>query len=107
MFGSNLAGLHGAGAAKTALKIHGAILGRGRGPQGGSYAIPTKDENLESLPLEKIERHVEKFLKYAAKNIEKRFFLTRIGCGLAGYADEQIAPFFKDAPSNVRKPEGW
>ena len=107
VFGSNLAGWHGKGAALCALKEHGAIYGRGKGLQGNSYAIPTKDANLNSLPLITIKRYVEEFLLFADCHPEFMFNVTRIGCGLAGYKDEDIAPMFEDAPYNCILPEGW
>ena len=107
VFGSNLAGRHGKGAALFALKNHGAIYGRGWGPQGHSYGIPTKDENIRTLPLETIRAYVGDFLMYAEMNPVKTFNVTRIGCGLAGYTDSDIAPMFKNAPINCNLPEGW
>lgn len=105
VFGSNLAGRHGAGAAKAALKYHGAIYGQGIGLQGNSYAIPTKDENLKTLPLKEIKFHVDVFLVHAQNNPHVNFRLTAIGCGLAGYRPTQIAPMFAGAPPNVQMPE--
>ena len=107
VFGSNLAGKHGAGAALHARKEHGAIYGQGKGLQGTSYAIPTKDANIETLPLSEIQKYVEEFKIFAMKHPELLFIVTRIGCGLAGYTDKQIAPMFKNSPSNCRLPEGW
>jgi hypothetical protein len=107
VFGSNLAGRHGKGAALCALKEHGAIYGRGKGLQGNSYAIPTKDAFLDTLPLERIAEYVQEFLLFADSHHEFLFKVTRIGCGLAGYKDEDIAPMFKDAPYNCLLPEGW
>lgn len=104
VFGSNLAGRHGKGAAHTALKEHGAIYGIGSGPMGNSYAIPTKDEQLRRLPLEKIHEHVMVFLTYATVHPELKFRLTPIGCGLAGYKPADIAPMFTNAPNNVILP---
>src|SRR5215467_9854185 len=104
VFGSNLAGRHGKGAALWAKRMHGAIQGRGVGPQGGSYAIPTKDEQLRVLPLGTIRLHVRDFLLYARQHHELTFAVTAIGCGLAGYKPEQIAPMFTDAPVNVSLP---
>lgn len=106
-FGSNLAGRHGKGAALAARREHGAVYGVGVGRTGNSYAIPTKDERLRTLPLEIIARHVEDFLRYAREHPEDRFQVTRIGCGLAGYTDPQIAPLFSGAPENCLLPEGW
>ncbi len=107
VFGSNLAGRHGAGAARTAKQSFGAIYGQGIGRQGNSYAIPTKDGDLKTLPLGAIQMFVEQFIEYAHVHHETPFAVTRIGCGLAGYKDEDIAPFFKNAPSNCSLPPGW
>lgn len=106
VFGSNLAGRHGAGAALYALKHHRARYGCGEGLQGDSYAIPTKDERIRTLPLDAIQKHVATFLNFA-RQFNATFVVTRIGCGLAGYADAQIAPMFKDAPANCLLPDGW
>lgn len=104
VFGSNLAGRHGKGAALWARQHRGAIYGRGIGRQGNSYAIPTKDGKLEILPLDMIEHHVRNFLLYANERPDVRFQLTPIGCGLAGYRHGQIAPMFANAPPNVDLP---
>lgn len=107
VFGSNLAGRHGKGAALFARNNHGAIYGLGVGPQGNSYAIPTKDHYLKVLPLDRIKIHVDEFLDYARKNPELTFQLTAIGCGLAGYKREQIEPLFQGATENVLWPKEW
>ena len=107
VFGSNLAGRHGAGAALHARKHWGAIYGCGSGPQGDAYAIPTKDASLRVLPLPFIAEKVKDFVQYAAEHPELTFIVTRIGCGLAGYVDAQIAPMFTGAPDNCQLPEGW
>lgn len=107
VFGSNLAGRHGKGAALFAKKHHGAIYGQGIGPQGNSYAIPTKDEKLRTLPLEVISKHVAEFLTYAAAHGDITFRVTAIGTGLAGYTHEQIAPMFRRAPENCELPSEW
>lgn len=105
VFGSNLAGVHGAGAAKFARENHRARLGVGVGPTGSAYAIPTKDYDVKtSLPLSVIQSHADDFLEYAADNPSLSFRLTAIGCGLAGFTVEQIAPMFQGAPDNVRLP---
>jgi len=101
VFGSNRAGIHGLGAARDAYRFHGAKQGVGIGITGNSYAIPTKDENLKTLPLETIRRSVEAFLQVAETHQDCIFYVTPIGCGLAGYTIEQIAPMFKNAPLNV------
>lgn len=107
VFGSNLAGRHGKGAARDALLRHGAIYGRGDGIQGNSYAIPTKGYDIETLPLDTIRYHVEEFLRYAQRHPEMTFNVTAIGCGLAGYRPAEIAPLFRDAPENCRLPEAF
>ncbi len=105
VFGSNLAGRHGKGAALYARQHHGAIYGVGVGPQGSSYAIPTKGHKLEVLPIEAIKAHVDDFLEYARQNPQLQFQVTAIGCGLAGYKPAQIAPLFLLAPSNCHLPD--
>ena len=102
VFGSNLNGWHGAGAAREARELYGAKWGQGIGPQGSSYAIPTKGRLLNTLPLEIIQIHIDYFLVYAKEHPDVMFFVTRVGCGLAGYKDEEIAPMFKNAPDNVQ-----
>lgn len=108
VFGSNLSGLHGGGAAAFAHKHRGAIWGNGEGLQGQSYAIPTKYfEIIGSLTLEQVQFHVDKFKTFAKKNPKLEFEVTRIGCGLAGFTDEQIAPLFKKSPKNCHLPPEW
>jgi hypothetical protein len=104
VFGSNLAGRHGKGAALYARQHHGAIYGVGIGMQGSSYAIPTKNEWIQTLPLDRIAAYVENFIGYALTRPDLTFNLTAIGCGLAGYKPSDIAPMFEHAPANVRKP---
>lgn len=99
-FGSNLAGKHGAGAAYFAYMHCDAIYGRGVGLQGNAYALPTKDENIKTLSLKRIENFVREFFYVVEENPNLNFFLTAIGTGLAGYTPEQIAPMFKTA-SNI------
>ncbi len=107
VFGSNIAGRHGKGAALYAKQHHGAKQGQGRGLQGNSYAIPTKGISphalapMPVLSLEQIEWEVAMFLDFAERHEELTFNLTPIGCGHAGYTPEQIAPFFAKAPENV------
>lgn len=104
VFGSNLAGRHGKGAALWARQHRGAIYGQGIGRQGNAYAIPTKDQGLRVLPLHGIAPHVAVFLEYARHHPILHFELTPIGCGLAGYRHDQIAPLFRGAPANVMLP---
>ena len=107
VFGSNLAGRHGKGAALYARQHFGATYGIGEGIQGRSYGIPTKDENLRSLSLEEIAQGIEKFIDYARRFPEYTFRVTPIGCGLAGYKREQIRPFFSGMPNNCYLSKEW
>lgn len=107
VFGSNLAGIHGAGAALHAKQHWGARTGDGQGRTGSAYALPTKDRQLQRLSLPEIAGRVKTFLEYARRNPAAVFLVTRVGCGLAGYREEQVAPFFKGAPPHVILPPGW
>ena len=107
VFGSNLAGRHGKGAALDARRLYGAEWGVGVGRTGNAYAIPTKDLNLYTLPLTSIQAHVDFFIVYARAHPELTFEVTRVGCGLAGYKDLDIAPMFRMAPGNCKLPEAW
>lgn len=107
VFGSNYAGRHGAGAALYARNHYGARYGVGKGHTGKAYAIPTKDGYLRSLPLNVIKQHVDDFIAYATERQDLEFLVTRVGCGLAGYLDHQIAPMFKLVPDNCVLPEEW
>ncbi len=107
VFGSNLAGRHGAGAAKVAKVSFSAQFGCGRGPTGRAYAIPTKDANLKVIEIDQIEQSIADFILYAKLHPELSFFVTRVGCGLAGYKDEQIASYFINAPENCSLPVQW
>lgn len=111
VFGSNLAGIHGAGAALYASKYKGAVWGKGVGFAGNSYAIPTKDIHVITLPLKAIKTFVDVFLDVSMQHLQngnfRCFQVTRIGCGLAGFTDEQIAPLFQGAPENCYFDEKW
>lgn len=109
VFGSNLSGIHGAGAARYARLHHGAIMGQGIGLQGSSYALPTKGVNISFMPLEDIGKHVDEFISFAKTRPDLTFRVTRVGCGLAGFTDTDIAPLFREALTlkNVRLPKGW
>lgn len=107
VFGSNLAGIHGGGAAFEAQKHWGASPGIGCGRKNYSYGIPTKDSNIETLPLDFIKIEVDLFIEYAHTYPELRFLVTAIGCGLAGYTEADIKPMFTNAPANCELPEGW
>lgn len=92
VFGSNLAGRHGGGAARVALNKFGAIMGQGIGLQGQSYAIPTMHGGVDT-----IKPYVDEFIAFAKAHPELKFYVTRIGCGIAGFKDAEIAPLFQDA----------
>lgn len=104
VFGSNLQGHHGGGAARTAMDKFGAQWGVGVGPTGQCYAIPTMQGGVET-----IEPYVDQFLEYAKNNPDTRFLVTRIGCDIAGFDDMQIAPLFEKAVNlpNVALPRVW
>lgn len=107
VFGSNLAGRHGRGAALFARLHKGAVYGQGVGLQGNSYAVPTKDEELRTLGLPVIAGHVCEFLWFARANPNLQFDVTRVGCGLANYKNKDIAPLFASAPENCLLPKEW
>lgn len=92
VFGSNLSGNHAGGAARMARKKFGAIMGQGVGLQGQSYAIPTMQGGVET-----IKPYVDEFIQYAKNHPEMTFYVTRIGCGIAGFKDEEMAPLFRMA----------
>ena len=110
VFGSNLLGIHGRGAALTAVQKHGAILGQGIGLQGNSYAIPTKSNPRRSLDLFSINKFVADFLSFTYWTPDNTYLVTKIGCGLAGFNPAQIAPMFRLVKqetqlSNVQLPQ--
>ncbi|MGB3453292.1 MAG: hypothetical protein WBA59_05660 [Moheibacter sp.] len=104
VFGSNLDGHHYGGAARIAEEKFGAIFGQGIGLQGQSYAIPTMQGGVET-----IAPYVDEFIEFAKSNPDQFFYVTRIGCGIAGFTDEEIAPLFKNAQGlkNVCLPESF
>ena len=104
VFGSNLQGMHGGGAARVAYRNFGAVMGQGVGLQGQSYAIPTMQGGVET-----IRPYVDEFIAFAKEHPELTFLVTRIGCGIAGFTDEDIAPLFAEAQGvdNIVLPEGW
>jgi hypothetical protein len=106
VFGSNLAGIHGAGSALTARKYYGAIQGISIGLQGYSYAIPTQDGEFRTLPLDEIKIYVDEFINFTISHPNFHFNVVAIGCGLAGYNAKQIAPLFRDYSNfNVNLPD--
>lgn len=109
VFGSNLAGRHGAGAAKYAAENYGAEYGVGCGLTGQSWALPTKGYRLEVLRLIAIEYYIAEFVHHAKNNPDDEFLLTPIGCGLAGYRRDEIRPLVEkyNPPSNVIYTKEW
>jgi hypothetical protein len=105
VFGSNLFGTHHGGAAKVAVQQFGAVEGISRGLTGRAYAIPTADRSGNPISLPLIAHTVAKFIEHASMNPAVQFFVTRIGCGIVGYKDKDIAPMFKTAPANCSLPE--
>lgn len=104
VFGSNLVGMHGGGAAFVAWKKFGAVMGCGVGFRGQSYAIPTMQGGVET-----IKPYVDGFIAFAKEHPELFFYVTRIGCGIAGFRDKEIAPLFREALGleNVCLPESF
>ena len=104
VFGSNLRGMHGGGAAYIAYRQFGAVMGQGVGLQGQSYAIPTMQGGQET-----IRPYVDEFIEFAKEHTNLTFLVTRIGWGIAGLTDEEIAPLFEKAHDveNIVLPEGW
>lgn len=102
VFGSNLAGAHAGGAARIAMEKFGAVWGQGVGLQGQSYAIPTMQGGVET-----IKPYVDEFISFAKEHQNLTFLVTRIGCGIAGFKDEEIAPLFAAALNidNIILPE--
>lgn len=94
VFGSNLAGMHAGGAARMACRCFGAVWGQGVGLQGQSYAIPTMQGGVET-----IRPYVDEFIDFARRHPHLKFLVTEIGCGIAGFTPEEIAPLFAAAVS--------
>lgn len=105
VYGANEAGRHGAGAAKQAMKW-GAKYGV-FGFSGQTYGIPTKDAHVITLPLDQIRYYVNRFIDFALTRPDLTFLVTEIGCGLAGYKVEDIAPMFSVVPDNVKLNESF
>lgn len=101
VFGSNGFGAHNGGAAAMAVAKFGAVYGQAEGLQGQSYAINTMDG------FEVMAEWVARFIEFAREHPELKFLVTEIGCGIAGYSPEEVAPLFKDVPENVVLPEAF
>jgi hypothetical protein len=107
VFGSNQRGAHAGGAARLAKEKFGAQEGVGEGLTGQSYAFPTLTANFEKVSRASLEASRDRFLAIARQNPEKTFLLTKVGCGIAGFTEDEIRPLFKNAPANVGLPEDW
>ena len=99
VFGSNLQGYHGGGAARLAMNQWGAVWGQGTGLQGQTYAIPTMQGGIGT-----IRPYIDQFIKFAQNDPERTFLVTEIGCGIAGFRPADIAPLFKNA---INIPNIW
>lgn len=107
VFGSNESGIHGAGAARYAMDKLGAVKGIGFGFSGTTFAIPTKDFHIRTLPIIDVKKYVVGFILFSKLHPEWNFKVTRIGCGLAGFTDEEIAPLFRDCGDNCSFDTVW
>ena len=109
VFGSNMAGNHAGGAARTAVEKFGAIMGQAEGLQGQSYAVPTLDENMNKVTPEQLQKSLETFAEYARVNSSTTFYLTKIGCGIAGFTEEEVIRLLNniDMPGNIVIPEDF
>ena len=109
VFGSNTEGRHGAGAALEARQKWGAIYGQASGRQGNSYGIITKElrSGYALVTLDDIRKNVQEFIRYATAHSHEMFIITKIGCGLAGFKEKDIAPMFNYAPENCKFTADW
>jgi len=107
VFGSNLAGKHGGGAARQAYDRFGAQWGVGEGLTGQSYAFPTLDKDFKQLSIPKLCSAKDAFYRCVTAHPELNFLFTKVGCGIAGYPEEDMCMLFQDAPENVVLPSDW
>lgn len=107
VFGSNLAGQHLGGSARQALEKFGAVMGKGDGWQGQSYAFPTLDKDFKQRTDKELKKSVEELYRCCDLNRYYEFLLTKVGCGIAGYEESYIKSLFKNPPSNLILPEDW
>jgi hypothetical protein len=107
VFGSNEAGIHGAGAAWQARHRFGAKLGIGEGLTGQCYAFPTLDRKLHKRSHGDLQESCRLLFECAGQHPEKRFLLTKVGCGLAGFDESYMRSLFVNAPENIILPEDW
>lgn len=107
VFGSNRAGLHAGGAARTAREKFGAREGVGEGLTGQCYAFPTLTENFEKVSPASLQASRDRLFETARLHPDKTFLLTKVGCGIAGFSEDEIRPLFANAPSNIVLPDDW
>lgn len=107
VFGSDLAGRHDAGDALEALRNRGAVFGQAAGPQGNAYAIPTRSKSAAPRARHEIAESIAEFLNFTRTRPWALFEVAPVGCGLAGYSEEDIAPMFAGAPHNVTLPKAF
>ena len=107
VFGSNQRGAHAGGAARLAKEKFGAREGVGEGLTGQSYAFPTLTASFEKVSRAALEAGRDRFFATARQHPDKTFLLTKVGCGIAGFSEEEIRPLFQNAPANVVLPEDW
>ena len=109
VFGSNMAGNHAGGAARTAVEKFGAVMGQAEGLQGQSYAIPTLDKDMNKVTPEQLQASLERLAEYARVNSSTTFYLTKIGCGIAGFTEEEVIRLLNnvDMPGNIVIPEDF
>ena len=107
VFGSNLLGIHGGGAARYAVTKLGAADGIGEGPTGRTYALPTCSRPGVPMTIESVRIHVQHFLAHAARTPDTRYYVSAVGCGIAGFTEGEVAPMFAGAPDNCDLPDGW
>lgn len=106
VFGSNLAGSHAGGAAAQAVEW-GAETGVGEGLTGQTYAFPTLTRGMKKVSRASLKKSVKKLYETCKENPDKEFLLTKVGCGIAGFSEDEIRPLFADAPGNLVLPEDW
>jgi hypothetical protein len=107
VFGSNLRGAHAGGAARLAKERFGAQEGVGEGLTGQSYAFPTLTASFEKVSHAALQKSRDRLYETARKHPEKTFLLTKVGCGIAGFSEDEIRPLFADPPPNIVLPEDW
>jgi hypothetical protein len=107
VFGSNRSGIHGAGAAYTARLNYGAVMGVGEGLTGRSYALPTVGYRITLIELDAVQTHVLNFIEFARSRPDLTFQVTKVGCGLGGFRNHEIAPMFDMAPENCWFDSAW